>query len=1130
MSASIRQWLEELGLPQYADAFEANDIDMSLLSDLTDGFLKELGVASVGHRVKLLKAIAGMHARAAPELPSRPIDEGPSVSGSGERRHATVLFSDLSGYTAMNERLDPEEVRSIMGRIKAEAVRIVEANGGIVNQFVGDEVLALFGVPAAHEDDPVRAVRAALDLHAAVRAMSAELQARIGAPLRLHTGISTGLIVTGTEDRRDGTYGITGDTVNIGARLAHAAEPDAVLASEETQRTIADYFRTEALPAVELKGKGARVTPYRVIERTGVSSRFEAAAQRGFTAYAGRAAELRALHEASRKTQAGQGQFVTVMGEPGIGKSRLLFEFRHSLPGEQMTVLTGYCQSYGADTPYLPLVEALRRGLRLERVTSPRALHDQAVAAVQAVSPALERYLPQYLHLLSIPSETYKIPATLQGDALRRSFEEANAAILTENARHRPMVLILEDWHWADEASESALKHLSGLIAHHPLMVVLTYRPEYERNWVNPQGYHPLVLQPLGEADTAAMLRAVWKTEALPDGLAVQIHAHTGGNALFNEEVARALVEDGVVRIEQGRAALRGTFDTLHLPETVHAVIRARVDRLDSEAGEVLRLASVIGREFALPVLEKLHPLPGAIPAALDALVRQDLVHPRRVVPEATWLFKHALVQDVVYDTLLLSRRRTLHEQTGAAIEALYARRLEEHYEALADHYSRSENAEKAVQYLDRAGDKAVQKFSLGEARRLYDRAVSRIEREPSSEMRRSRIRVALKWGEISSGQPTPSLLVAFERAAEDAASLNEKDLWANLQAWRAERLKDFGKVGEARAIAHEIIALRDQLGDQSVVGIAHYALALMSFWNDCDFAESQQQASLASRLLLGSKHLFQLGFSQLQLGLDETYLGRFPEGEESFRAALESAKLEPAQTIQVWWSAMRGFALNARGEWGEAQATFHRGIPVAAAKGDVWPLAWMKIGAGFTGVMSAEKIEGAALIEQGIGELKATGIPLGLSLCLALYAQVQAIRGERQKALDACQTCRELAHMGDIIGSPLADVTSALIAASGEPPEFGSAESLIGMALQQFEKRQERPQIAIAHLRCAEILHKKGDLPAAGERLARAERLFAEMNMAWWSEQALQLRARVEGGEPFTWYVPYVKAAPPIT
>ncbi|MFN0317521.1 MAG: AAA family ATPase [Burkholderiales bacterium] len=485
--SKIRQWLESQGMGQYAQAFEANDIDVDLLPELTDEALRQLGVASLGHRLRVLAAIKTGPPAVSTRTAQAGIAQTPASAivpvAQGERRQATVLFSDLSGYTAMNERLDPEEVRAIVGRIKAEAVRIIEGHGGIVNQFVGDEVMALFGVPQAHEDDPVRAVRAARDLHALVRTMGPAVESRTGAPLHLHSGISAGLIVTGTEDRRDGTYGVTGDAVNTGARLASHAQAGTVLVSEEIQRVIADYFQTEALAPVELKGKAGRVTPYLVTGQTGIASRFEAAAQRGFTAYAGRESELSMLNAALAKTRKGQGQFVTVMGEPGIGKSRLLFEFRHGVPRGEVNVITGYCQSYGVDTPYLPMVDVLQRGLRLGEAQSAGALHDRAIAAVRAISPKLDRYLPQYLHLLSIPSETHKIPATLQGDALRRSFEEALAALITEKARHQSLVLIYEDWHWADEASDSALKHLCGLIPHHAMLVVVTYRPEYERKW-----------------------------------------------------------------------------------------------------------------------------------------------------------------------------------------------------------------------------------------------------------------------------------------------------------------------------------------------------------------------------------------------------------------------------------------------------------------------------------------------------------------------------------------------------------------------------------------------------------------------------------------------------------------------
>ncbi|MCH8882177.1 MAG: AAA family ATPase [SAR324 cluster bacterium] len=423
------------------------------------------------------------HDLSKPLAPSAHPESHQIPASEGERRQATIVFCDLAGYTAMNEKLDPEEVEGIMGRIKAEAVSIVESHGGIVNQFVGDEVLALFGIPSAHEDDPRQAVKAALELHELTRRFSPEVEQRIGRPLRMHTGIHTGLIVTNLRDARDGTYGITGDTVNTGARLKALAEDDQVLVSQETQRRISPFFETEVLPAVEMKGKAGAVRPYRVLGESRIETRFDAAEQRGFTPFTGRERELAILNACLEKALAGEGQFVTVVGEAGVGKSRLLYEFRHSLEREKVTVLQGRCQAFGENTPYLPLIDALRRGLQLRDEDSPEAMVENAVANVKAIDPALEPYIPAYLHLLSISSKQYALPQGLAGDELRRTLQEGYAAILIQTAKLRPLVFFLEDWHWADEASDAALKYLLGLIAPYPLLLIVIYRPQYTANW-----------------------------------------------------------------------------------------------------------------------------------------------------------------------------------------------------------------------------------------------------------------------------------------------------------------------------------------------------------------------------------------------------------------------------------------------------------------------------------------------------------------------------------------------------------------------------------------------------------------------------------------------------------------------
>jgi class 3 adenylate cyclase len=426
--------------------------------------LKANFCVTCGHDLSKTVAPAKLAPRTPPvEMPETPADQG-------ERRHATILFSDLSGYTAMNEKLDPEEVEAIMRRIKEEAVRIVESHGGIVNQFVGDEALALYGISAANEDDPLHAVTSALELHELVRELSQEVEPRIGQTLRMHTGIHTGLIVTNLRDTRDGLYGITGETVVTGARLKAEAKTDEILVSTETQRSISPYFETEALPAVTLKGKARSIIPHRVIRKSEIQSRFEASERRGFSCYIGRRQELAMLHVWLERAIQRRGQFVTVVGEAGIGKSRLLYEFKRGLEPKKIIILQGKCQSFGSDTPYLPFLDALRRELNLTEENHPDELLKNAVTNITKIDPSLAQFLPFYLHLLSIKTEP--MITHMQVAELRHAMQEALAKIITLKAEHQPMIFIIEDWHWHDEASMGAVKHLIGIMTSYPLMLV----------------------------------------------------------------------------------------------------------------------------------------------------------------------------------------------------------------------------------------------------------------------------------------------------------------------------------------------------------------------------------------------------------------------------------------------------------------------------------------------------------------------------------------------------------------------------------------------------------------------------------------------------------------------------------
>ena len=358
------------------------------------------------------------------EQPSRPftkIFSNDGTSFEGERKHVTVLFSDLTGYTTMSERLDPEEVKEITTHIFDEISKIISKYDGFIEKYAGDAVMALFGVPNAHEDDPVRAIQAARQIHYLIDSLSPRYEEMIEHPLSMHSGINTGLVVTGEINLERGTHGVAGDTINVASRLSQMAKKGEILVSVDTYRQAENYFIFERFPSKKFKGKAKPMVPYRVVGETKIQTRFEAAERRGFTQYIGREQELSTLDECLNEAIAGKGQFITVVGEAGLGKSRLIFEFRHSFDREKINVLEGRCQNYGVDTPYFPLVNALRRGLDLRDDAGPDQLTEKVVANIKAIDPTLKNYAPYYLNLLSIPSPKYPLPEKLKGEDAKAS-------------------------------------------------------------------------------------------------------------------------------------------------------------------------------------------------------------------------------------------------------------------------------------------------------------------------------------------------------------------------------------------------------------------------------------------------------------------------------------------------------------------------------------------------------------------------------------------------------------------------------------------------------------------------------------------------------------------------------------
>lgn len=1029
------------------------------------------------------------------------------IPAEGERRQTTVVFSDLSGYTAMNEQLDPEEVERIMGRIKEEAVGIVESYGGIVNQFVGDEILALFGIPTAHEDDPLRAVKAAMELHRMVRQMSPEVEDRIGKPLTMHTGINTGLVVTNLRDDRDGLYGITGETVNTGARLKSQAGSDDILVSPETKRLITPYFETIALEEIRLKGKTEPTVPYQVIGESKIQTRFEVAEQKGFTPYTGREQELNILHTCLDKALQGEGQFITVVGEAGVGKSRLHYELRQRLDREKITVLQGWCQSYGSDIPYLPLIDALRRGLHLKEEYSPAELLEKAVTNIKAIDSSLEQFIPLYLHLLSIPSD-YHLPARLQGKELRKAMEEALAAIIALNTQHRPMVMILEDWHWSDEASQSALKNLIDVTASVPLVLVVTYRPVYPASWGHLSYHTPVILKPLDASNTENIIKSVTGATHLPERLGELIHERTNGNPLFIEEVCYSLIEEGVVVVKGEEATLTKSLSRLSLPDTVQAIIRTRLDRLDRNTKETIRLASVIGRVFGQRILERIYSAQFELSESLEALKTVEVIQQTRVLPEAEFTFRHVMTQAVVYETLLLQRRKEIHGAIGQAIEELYSERLEEQSPILAYHYIRSDQQNKAIEYALLAGDQAAGLFANTEATTYYEQAFTISQSLPeSSRTKKWQIDAALRLASVGiTRQDIERDLKNLEQVRGLAEALSDEPSLSRVLYWLGRIHYVLWSPQTAMKYAKESLVIADSLGDDALaaspvnlMGRVYYQLS------EFDKASQFLERSVEQMRQIGNR--VEESTASALSGYVLAFLGEF---DRAFFHANHSIQL--AQKIQNPFAManayhLKGCICDQQGEWTQAIKDYEKAIRIAEKAEDLFRLYLVKSWKGRAHAMIGELSRGRELLEESLALAEKIGTKFWLAWQKTALAACLFMLGELETGSQLCQEATCLGEeTSDNYVIAFANRTLAEILYRLNPSDPERADRVILEAIRIQQEIDAKPEMARSYVSYAHLLTGMGGKEKAKEYLAKAIGMFQQMGMTWDLAQADKL------------------------
>jgi class 3 adenylate cyclase/tetratricopeptide (TPR) repeat protein len=717
----------------------------------------------------------------------------------GERKQVTVLFCDVADSMRLTERLDPEVMHELMDRALRLVAEAVHRYEGTVNQYLGDGVMALFGAPVALEDHALRAVQAALAIQETIAGYSAELKRQRGVEIRLRVGLNTGTVVVGKigDDLRM-DYTAVGDTTNLAARVQSLAEPGTVLITGATHHLVEGFVRSQPLGRKPIKGLTDSVELHRVTGRRR-RTRLEVSAERGLSRLVGRERDLSLLRDCFRRVRDGRGQIVGVVGEPGVGKSRLLHEFRKSLEGERITWRAGHCLAYGQATPYLPVLEILRANFEVEDGDNALQIEEKLRQGLRRLDPTLEGTLPflRALFLLPTDDEVKQLDAKLKR---QRTFEAIRALTMAGSQR-APLVLVVEDLHWIDATSADYLAFLAESLAGLRVLVLTTYRPGHTVRWADKTYYTQIALDVLDDAATGAIMQSMLDVSELPVDLVKLINAKAEGNPLFVEEVTRSLMEHGaLVRAGGGVRWMREA--TIEFPERAQDIIRARIDRLDEPVKRTAQTAAVIGREFGLRLLAQVSKDGGMIQELLDALKRAELIYETRFFPELEYIFKHAIIQEVAYQSILGRRRRELHGAIGRAVEALYADHLAERLEVLAYHFARSEDRQRAAEYLIRAGDKAWAAFAGREALGFYRQALDRI--ESGEERRRAEVlykisSVEMLLGDLDAGVGDAEEALALYEKFGDAPAL----LDLNLAVMRAYTSGAWDGAKEDKALRH---------------------------------------------------------------------------------------------------------------------------------------------------------------------------------------------------------------------------------------------------------------------------------------------------------------------------------------
>jgi class 3 adenylate cyclase/tetratricopeptide (TPR) repeat protein len=1036
----------------------------------------------------------------------------------GERKQVTVMFCDMEGFTHFTEKLGPEEAYGIMDQIYELLIHKVHDYEGTVNEMTGDGIMALFGAPIALEDAPQRAIRSALTIHREMARFSDSLkQEREGIPpLKMRVGVHTGPVVVGTlGNNLRVEFKAVGDTVNLASRLEGMADPGATYVTEDTFKLTEGLFRFEALGEKEIKGKKGLIKVYRAIAPSTRRTRFDVSAERGLTPFVGRERELELLTDGFERAKKGRGQAFSIVSEAGIGKSRLLYEFRKSVTSADVIFLEGRCLSYSKGVAYHLVIDILKANFEIQEGDGDSEIREKVKRGLKIIGMDEASTLPYLLELFSVKdSGIDKIP--MSPEARKDRTMEVFKLITLKGSAIRPLVLAYEDLHWADKSSEEVLKYALESIPGARVLMIFTYRPEFVHTWGG-KSYHSQVnLNRLSNRESLTMVTNLLDTEDIDSDLEDLILEKTEGVPFFIEEFIRSLKGMKIIEREGNKYHLAKDIREVAIPSTIQDVIMARVDSLSEDAKEVLQTGSVIEREFTYELIRKVTRLTEQeLLSCLSALKDSELIYERGIYPESTYIFKHALTREVVLDSILTKKTKSFHKEIGNAIEELYADRIEEQYELLAYHYSVAEDWEKAVHFGRLAAEKAHKLSQFQQAVTLYEQTTEWLLKLPENKIRQENlvdIQLEICWSNIGLGQFEKVEQVGLQ-AETTAKVLDDRARLGIIYLGIGTAYVYRGNFKKTEHYALQAIQHLEGTGEERALAVANLVLGAcyigQGLWRKSEPCFSKTVSAYEK---LNQKTEYVMGWNALpytivcaQSGYNLGVMGRIAEAKELFEKGY-APELEQVSnlTTKMAYCSWQGLFISLIGEDHFGAAARVDQLVELAERSDS-PFMILVFSLAKANVLLGMEDFGPALStgKEALKAIEGKGIRTG-HVANLYYDLVLAKlgSGDQESAKQYYEEGRQLVELAPHWWGPRFDFLQGLLLMEEDSPDYTRAEETFQKSIQGDEELGAVVLAAQTRYHLARMLARKGEAGRSRDMLTELCGHFQNWDISVWQQK----------------------------